>query len=190
MEDYTQTEVTEGLTNVNKNGVHLNSVTHSYKTTINREANIQGTKLMKVKGIPKVVRETVSSKTDAELFAYIMENCKKYNVVNKHSSQEPATTTYLAKKFKVSVQKVRAYFRKAIKSDFIHKVGGVFFVNPYLIIPYNVGTTPIENDQIANQLQLWWEGDRKNNPIKTVETLSKEDILAHANKSFMKEVLG
>ena len=188
MEDYTSTNVTNGLTRVAKNGVHLNTVEHFYKTIVTKEANIQGTKLMKIKSISEAVRATVSSKTDAALFAHFIDNCKRHNVVAKEGSTEPANTDYLAKRYGVTVQKVRSYIRKAIEHDFIRKAGTKFFVNPYTVVPFIIGTSSIENDQIANQLQLWWKSGNTEDPIKSLELLSEEDLLKHATKQFMEEI--
>lgn len=150
--------------------------------------NIQGTKLMKIKAISEAVRATVSSKTDAALFAHFIDNCKRHNVVTKEGSTEPANTDYLAKRYGVTVQKVRSYIRKAIEHNFIRKAGTKFFINPYTVVPFTIGTSAIENDQIANQLQLWWESGNTDDPIKSLELLSEEDLLKHATRQFMEEM--
>jgi len=185
MEDYNNKVVKQGLTHVTKNGVHLSTVAQSYTATVTKEANIQGTKLMKVKKLTEVVRNVVSSKTDASLFGHIVDNCKLHNIVTKESSKEPATTEYLAKRYGVSVQKVRTFIRKAIESDFLTKSKGRFIVNPFTVVPFTVGTSPTINDQIANQLQLWWTGSRENCPTETLQLMDDEELLTAAANNFM-----
>ena len=188
MDNYTQKFVKTGLTKVSKNGVTVNSVTHSYTAVINRDANTQGTKLMKTLQLSDIIVEVVSSKTDALLFSYILKNCKKYNVLVKQGTKEPATSEYLAKKFGVTVQKVRSFIRKAAKADFVVKVKGIYFINPYVVIPYTNRLSTTENDQVANQLQIWWTSDRASNPIPSIVTMCEDELLSESASEFMKEV--
>ena len=188
MDNYTQTYVKQGLTTLVKDGVQLNSVSHSYTATISKDTNIQGTKLMKVIQLSDVIASTISSKTDALLFSYILQNCKKHNIVVRKSTSKPATADYLANHFGVTVQKVRSFIRKATSSLFLVKVKGKYLVNPYIVVPYSKRLSTVVNDQLANQLQLWWTSDRVSDPVPNLVTMEADQLVSISSVEFLAEV--
>ncbi len=112
--------------------------------------------MIKLKDFAEVIEYISTSKTNARITAYILKNLDKYNIITKNSSSEPVTAKYLSKYLKVSERTINSYFKEARSIDFIRKVGGVFRVDPFIIVPYSQNEKSSINDQIAAQLQKHW----------------------------------
>lgn len=173
-----------GQTTTIRNGTVLNNATHSYSVKIAKEANTQGTRLLKLKNITNVMSAIISSKTDSEIFSYLLQNSKTHNLVCKLSSQDPATASYLATHLDVSVQKIRSFIRKATDAQFIARVKGKLYISPYILIPYTRGKSSTVNDQIANQLQVWWDSPKESSPDNII-TMDTDELIQESIGSFI-----
>lgn len=114
-------------------------------------ANTQGMKQMKYNNLSDIGEKVIHSNLDAKMFFYIIRNQGSNSMLKKTYGKDLANTTYIAKYFKVTPQKVRGFIRKCIEADLLKKLKTNFIVNPYIIVPYH----STNND--LHQLQLWFD---------------------------------
>lgn len=115
--------------------------------------NTQGMKNMKYNDLSKVGESVINSNLDARLFFFIIKHQGPNSMLRKSYGKDLATTTYLAKKFNVTPQKVRKFIRDCIELNLLKKIKKNFIINPYMVSPF--GST---NNQL-HRLQLWWDED-------------------------------
>ena len=141
-------------------------------------ANTQGMKKMKYKTLSKIGSTVIASNLDAQLYFYITENQNGFSMLTKATSSDYATSDYLARRFGVTPQKIRAFMKRCIDEQLIRKIKRSFYiVNPYLIAPYNC------KNHNLNQLQLWWDS----NPTELLEfekEISQQESVVDSIRKF------
>lgn len=118
-------------------------------------ANTQGMKNMKYNDLSTIGETIIKSNLDAKMFFFIIRHQSLNSMLKKSYGTDLATTSYIAKKFDVTPQKVRGFIRECIEQKLLKKLSKNFIVNPYIIAPYM-----IKNNQL-HQLQLWWDSNPK-----------------------------
>lgn len=138
---------------VNTSGKVTQAVESKFITYQLNLANTQGMKQMKYNTLSEIGEEIICSNLDAKMFFYILKNQSTSSMLRKSYGRELATTTYLAKTFNVTPQKVRGFIRKCIENNLLKKLKTNFIVNPYIISPYK------STNNKLHQLQLWFDED-------------------------------
>lgn len=118
-------------------------------------ANTQGMKNMKYNDLSTIGETIIKSNLDAKMFFFIIRHQSLNSMLKKSYGTDLATTSYIAKKFDVTPQKVRGFIRECIEQKLLKKLSKNFIINPYIIAPYM-----IKNNQL-HQLQLWWDSNPK-----------------------------
>lgn len=148
-----KTRITNLKEKVDSKGKVVEAVETRLSTYQINLANTQGMKNMKYNDLSKVGESVINSNLDARLFFFIIKHQGSNSMLRKSYGKDLATTTYLAKKFNVTPQKVRKFIRDCIELNLLKKIKKNFIVNPYMVSPF--GST---NNQL-HRLQLWWDED-------------------------------
>ena len=165
---------------VNSNGKVVEAVESRLSTYTINLANTQGMKNMKYNDLSKIGEKVINSNVDSKLFFYIIKHQGANSMLKKSYGQELATTSYLAKKFNVTPQKVRKFIRECLEEGLIKKLKTHFIVNPYISAPYKA-----TNNQL-HRLQVWYDEDPEyilimENEID-IDDFEKESIRIFAHK--------
>jgi len=121
----------------------------------NNKSNKQGMSMFKKNDYIAMQEYVVSSKLELRLWNFIVSNFKQCGHVQLNLKD--ITITELTKEFNITRQKVSSFIRKAIECGFIQKRGTLLYVNPFVVVPYEI------SDDNLHTIQKVW--DKNNNDI-------------------------
>lgn len=189
MEEYLDHQYTEKkrITNlkekVNSNGIVVEAIETRLSTYTISLANTQGMKSMKYNDLSKIGEKIINSNIDAKLFFFIIKHQGSNSMLKKSYGTTLATTSYLAKKFKVTPQKVRKFIRESVEMGLIKKLKTNFIVNPYVSVPYQATNNHL------HRLQVWYD-ENPDYILVTEEEIDIDDFEKESIKVFAHKVIG
>lgn len=120
---------------------------------------------MKEDGIFDRFMESLNSGLENKIALAILRSVNKYGYMS-------VTQTDLRLKYDVSERSIARVFKKALEHDILLKVGTRWYVNPYVVLPYNL------QDEYCNKLQQMWTQLQRINSANRKVSL-KEALLVY-----------